>query len=448
MTTPTVIIIVVAVIVGVCSISILFYYLTRRIRGDSQKRARVHAKQAFLERHTQHLRGNFVQMYSHPQKQISEDYDMFLDQELGRGGCGFVVVAESTTSAEQFAIKIVDKQNMEQGRIEREISFLKDVDHPNIVRLFSVYDSPKRVYFVMELCAGGHLGNLLARQSLKHLDEDWARILTRQLCSAVCHLHNRGICHRDIKLQNILLDSSNDRNAQVKLIDFGYSVRYVGACPMRTTVGTPYTCAPEVIRECYDEKCDIWSVGVCVFIMLCGKKPFDNLVVEGPLLEAGKATMMTNILAGRYSLQDRAFTKVSNECLLFIQTLLNRDYIARVSAPEVMSLRWLNMLNSSNSAKLRETSSDRSATITTPQHQPLNRLFSTEKSKFAFKRLAVHSERNELQRTGAMALAFGFQPREAVNMRSLFQSCKYFQPESLFLLAPRWVQVTWMGPDR
>jgi serine/threonine protein kinase len=294
----TTIVITIVAIIGGLLVCVGLYFLVRYVRAQVNKRKQIHARQVFAQTHTCHIRGNFVQQYSHTTRSISDDYELFLDQELGRGGCGCVVVGEAirndnhnnpngayanthpsgvnpftdTQTTEQFAIKIVDKQSMERGRIDREISLLKDVDHPNIIRLFSVYDTPKRVYLVMELCAGGHLGHLLNRQMPnKHLDEAWARLLTRQLASAIAHLHTRGIAHRDIKLQNILIDSTNDRNAQIKLIDFGYSARFVGNLPMKTKCGTPYTTAPEVLRESYDERCDVWSCGVCVYIMLCGK---------------------------------------------------------------------------------------------------------------------------------------------------------------------------------
>lgn len=116
-------------------------------------------------------------------------------------------------------------------------------------------------------CTGGHLGELLHRQGRRCLNESWARTILLQLVSAVAHLHERGICHRDIKLQNILLENKS-RQAQIKLIDFGFGSRYIGALPMHTKCGTPYTTAPEVLRECYDERCDVWSVGVVAFIVL------------------------------------------------------------------------------------------------------------------------------------------------------------------------------------
>lgn len=120
----------------------------------------------------------------------------------------------------------------------------------------------------MDLCTGGHLGDLLSYGGKSHLEESRAKILITQLVSAVAHLHSRGICHRDIKLQNILMEHRDYVTAQIKLIDFGFATNYAGLCPLKTRCGTPYTTAPEVYRECYDERCDLWSVGV-VSAALC-----------------------------------------------------------------------------------------------------------------------------------------------------------------------------------
>ncbi len=108
---------------------------------------------------------------------------------------------------------------------------------------------------------------------------------------SVAHIHQLGIAHRDIKLQNILLDHNFDRSAQLKLIDLGFGCRFTNALPMRTKCGTPYTTAPEVIRESYDERCDVWSVGVVLYIMLSGKRPFEALEIAGPLADAGEEAM-------------------------------------------------------------------------------------------------------------------------------------------------------------
>ena len=148
----------------------------------------------------------------------------------------------------------------------------------------------------------------------------------------------------------------------LKIIDFGYGSRYVGCCPMKTVCGTPYTTAPEVLRESYDERCDVWSVGVVLFIMLSGKRPFESLNVRGPLTEAGKAAMTTNILAGRYSFGTDNWTGVSQEAKNFVNKLLAPNYKQRVHAKEAMLLPWMRDLTSTsmkeNSEKIRSISRD------------------------------------------------------------------------------------------
>lgn len=310
-------------------------------------------------------------------------------------------MGERKDNHELYAIKFVNKLTAELGRLDRELKLLKDVDHTNIVRLFSVYDLPDRIYFVMELCTGGHLGNLIARQSEKYLDEDWAMRLCRQLISAVAHIHSRGIAHRDIKLQNILMDNPNDSTSQVKLIDFGYGARFFNALPMRTKCGTPYTTAPEVLRENYDERCDVWSIGVVLYIMLSGRRPFETLDIPGPLQEAGKAAMITNILAGRYHFNHPAFKEVSAEGRKFVQLLLHPDYKTRIRSHEALENPWLMEKNLPQSALVK-----------------LSTTYESSRAISNMKLVAWNSARN----IGMIPLVFGLQPTAANEMRQLFQS--------------------------
>lgn len=344
------------------------------------------------------LRGNLVRTYHRP---VEDDFFLDREQELGKGGCGVVIFGEEKTSRAHYAIKVVNKFTAERPRLDREIKLMKDVDHANIVRLFSVYEVPSHLFFVMELCLGGHLGNLLARQPPRCLDEDWGRRLTTQLLSAVAHIHSRGIAHRDIKLQNILIDHCDDRNAQLKLIDFGYGSRYIGNLPMRTKCGTPYTTAPEVIRECYDERCDVWSCGVVIYIMLSGRRPFEALNIAGPLADAGRAAMITNILAGRYHFNHKSWQRISKEGINFVRLLLNPDYKTRLRSHMALEHSWL-----------------RDSTAIASQESTLK----SSRSFKALKNMQKSQSSTDMQRTGMVALVFGLQPKAAVDMRTVFQS--------------------------
>jgi len=350
--------------------------------------------------HTVSIRANLVQTRTSP---IEDDYSFELEKEIGRGGVGFVVVGESKELKDLFAIKVCDKTVSSLSRLSREILLLKDVDHINIIRLFRVYDVPLKMYFVMELCDGNHLGALLKTRKEERLDEAWSRRLCRQLMSAISHMHSRGICHRDIKLQNILLDSKPVDQAQIKVIDFGYGSRFIGALPMRSKVGTPYTIAPEVLRESYDQRCDVWSAAVVLFILLSGKRPFEPLDCVGPLTEAGKAAMTTNILSGRFHFQHHTWSTVSDDAIKFVSLLFTQPYTERIEASEALEDPWLRAgRRSSVSVSLAENSLSNNVVA--------NIMNNLDESTPA------------LRRTGNVALAFGFQPEEASKMRSVFQT--------------------------
>ena len=411
---------------------------------------------------------------------IKDHYFLHNDQVLGKGACGVVVTGERRAQQKEklYAVKICDKSLCDIGRLEREILLLGDVDHSNVVRLFEVYATPSTMYLVTEFCSGGHLGTLLNSQKsggiLKRLHEEDAKGLCRQLLSAVRHLHERGIAHRDIKLQNILVDRVVEDTGCVhkplsqvinlKIIDFGFGSRFVGCCPMKTVCGTPYTTAPEVLRESYDERCDVWSLGVVLFIMLSGKRPFESLNVRGPLTEAGKVAMTTNILSGRYSFGTDNWAGVSQEAKNFVRKLLAPNYRLRVHAKEAMSLPWMRDLISTSiedrSEKIRSLSRDLSFNSTTiggsakvhpsddpetatslkeeasnaptkghmgPTEQPRqgSALENVENEPLVtniLKNTHSASARSEMRRCGNMALAFGLHGDAVRDIRELFQT--------------------------
>ncbi len=321
--------------------------------GVAENQSQAEIMEAWKLNYSSSVRGTLVKRKT---SDIDDDYCILYEQFLGKGGCGVVHIGENLANDQLYAIKICNKADNDLSRLEREILLLKDVDHCNIVRLFSVYDSSERIHLVMELCSGGHLGTLIqSREKFnynqgRHLDEEWAKSLCRQLMSAVRHIHERGIAHRDIKLQNILIEKGASRDSQIKLIDFGYGSRFIGCCPMKTHCGTPYTTAPEVYRKSYDERCDVWSVGVVLFIMLCGKRPFQKVDIPGDLKDAGKAAMTTNILAGRYTFNPRYWGHVSSDAQTYVRTLLHPNYLKRVHAAAAMEIPWLKDRSDKNPA--------------------------------------------------------------------------------------------------
>ncbi|XP_054801131.1 CBL-interacting serine/threonine-protein kinase 23-like [Prosopis cineraria] len=206
-----------------------------------------------------------------------------LGRTLGEGNFAKVKFARNTETGENVAIKILDKEKLLKhkmiGQIKREISTMKLIRHPNVIRLYEVMASKTKIYIVLEFVTGGELFDKISSKG--RLKEDEARKYFQQLICAVDYCHSRGVFHRDLKPENLLLDA----NGVLKVSDFGLSalpqqVREDGL--LHTTCGTPNYVAPEVIHnKGYDgAKADLWSCGVILFVLLAGFLPFEesNLV--------------------------------------------------------------------------------------------------------------------------------------------------------------------------
>ncbi|CAI8587355.1 unnamed protein product [Vicia faba] len=206
-----------------------------------------------------------------------------LGRTLGEGNFAKVKFARNVETGEHVAIKILDKEKILKHKmirqIKQEISTMKLIRHPNVIRMHEVIANKSKIFIVMEIVTGGELFDKIARSG--RLKEDEARKYFQQLICAVDYCHSRGVCHRDLKPENLLLDA----NGVLKVSDFGLSalpqqVREDGL--LHTTCGTPNYVAPEVIdNKGYDgAKADLWSCGVILFVLMAGYLPFeeDNLM--------------------------------------------------------------------------------------------------------------------------------------------------------------------------
>ncbi|KAG0501574.1 hypothetical protein HPP92_001646 [Vanilla planifolia] len=202
-----------------------------------------------------------------------------LGRTLGEGTFAKVKFARNLETGENVAIKILDKEKVLRHKIadqiKREISTMKLIRHPNVVRMFEVMASKTKIYIVLELVTGGELFDKIARQG--RFKEDEARKYFQQLINAVDYCHSRGVYHRDLKPENLLLDSGG----QLKVSDFGLSAlpqQLQADGLLHTTCGTPNYVAPEVINnKGYDgAKADLWSCGVILFVLMAGYLPFDD----------------------------------------------------------------------------------------------------------------------------------------------------------------------------
>ncbi|KAI9329746.1 kinase-like domain-containing protein [Obelidium mucronatum] len=252
-----------------------------------------------------------------------------IGRKLGQGSFGTVYLVQEKESGLAFACKSLKKKqgsikNYEQ--LQREVSIMKLIQHKSIIKLFEVYETPKQIFLVMEHCGGGELDERFRRCS-----EGDIRVIVRRLADAVGYLHAHGIVHRDIKPANILLSSSDPFDKlNIKVSDFGLAT-WVNSCTMmENVVGTPLYMAPEIIQSLpYSAQCDIWSIGVMTYMLLCGfskevQHMFQKMVVEGKIVYPQE--YWKTIAPGARSLCD---------------SMLRVDPAKRISAKEIISHPWI-----------------------------------------------------------------------------------------------------------
>ncbi|CAL5995719.1 Kinase [Hexamita inflata] len=200
-----------------------------------------------------------------------------IDKQLGKGTFGDVKLATHVLTGEKVAIKILEKAKISReedfNRVVREIQVLKMLNHSNIVKLLEVLDTPHHIFLVTQFVENGELFDYVVKRG-KLTEQETCKFF-RQLISAVSYCHLRRVCHRDLKLENILLNAAND----LKIIDFGLSnILSQENAKFKTACGSPSYVAPEVLsgRKYHGPQVDIWSAGIILYAMLCGTLPFDD----------------------------------------------------------------------------------------------------------------------------------------------------------------------------
>ena len=269
-------------------------------------------------------------------KPIDLFYDGIYDGPiLGTGISGLVRECTHKKTGHKYAVKCLDLDKV--GKInsrgleslKSEILIMSELDHPSIVRLEEVYESSKEIYLVQELCVGGELFDKLEEQEDYHYSEGECARLIQQMLSSVRYIHSKGIVHRDLKLENFLF-STKETTSELKLIDFGLSKYFAEGNFLSEAVGTPYTIAPETITGRYDERVDLWAIGVIAYLLLSGETPFGGAGGEEPLTE-----VRDNILSGKYSFEpEYIWANVSDVAKDFINQLLQVDPEKRIRSAE------------------------------------------------------------------------------------------------------------------
>ena len=246
--------------------------------------------------------------------------------KLGEGTFGTVIKAKHKLTGELVAIKILRKNNLIfKEDLKNEALILRGLDHPNIIKIFELYDTETDFYIVQELCNGGDLFCKIHEEGGQ--SEITTGIIIFQILSAVNYLHERKLMHRDLKLENILIDDSKySNNIYIKIIDFG-TAKFYSKNKENEIIGTPFYIAPEVLKGNYTEKCDSWSIGVILYTILSGKLPFGG---------TSKLEVYSNIKSGLYDMTIYPFNIVSKEIKDLIKNLLLLNPDKRISVKEAL----------------------------------------------------------------------------------------------------------------
>ena len=218
-------------------------------------------------------------------------------------------------------------------QVKTIVSNLLFQKHPNIVRLLEYYQDPDYFYLVTEYCEGGELFDQIINCGV--FSEKLAAGIIRQILSAVVYCHDRHIVHRDLKPENLLLEYSNktfEEGNIVKVIDFGTSIEYNPTEKLKAKLGTAYYIAPEVLRGEYDEKCDVWSCGVILYIFLCGYPPFNG---------QNDNEIFQKIKKGKFVYPSPEWDNVSQQAKDLVNKMLHFDPKRRISAKEALDDVWI-----------------------------------------------------------------------------------------------------------
>jgi len=263
------------------------------------------------------------------------DYYEMLD-EIGEGKFGLVKLGIHFKTKERVAIKIINKESMEISDLElvkNEIDIMKLCRHPNVVRLLDHFENSEYIFLVMEYLSGGDLGNYLNKKNFKFSEKQAADIMY-QIANGLNYLHSYGVLHRDLKPDNIMI-SKDDEKPIIKIMDFGLSKILTPLEKVTDGFGTLSFVAPEVlVRQPYNNKIDIWSMGIILYYMLTGALPFDDE-------EDNEEKIAKMIVFNEPNFPDKLFKNKSKELLDIIRLCLLKKPEERISIDEYLKHDWI-----------------------------------------------------------------------------------------------------------
>ncbi|KAE8592547.1 hypothetical protein XENTR_v10018785 [Xenopus tropicalis] len=250
-----------------------------------------------------------------------------IDRTIGKGNFAVVKLATHIVTRAKVAIKIIDKTKLDEENLKkifREVQIMKMLCHPHIIRLYQVMETERMIYLVTEYASGGEIFDHLVAHG--RMAEKEARKKFKQIVAAVHFCHCRNIVHRDLKAENLLLDA----NLNIKIADFGFSNRFTPGQLLKTWCGSPPYAAPELFegKEYDGPKVDIWSLGVVLYVLVCGALPFDGSTLQN---------LRARVLSGKF----RIPFFMSTECEHLIRHMLVLEPSKRLSMEQICKHKWM-----------------------------------------------------------------------------------------------------------
>ncbi|CAE7238987.1 CPK2 [Symbiodinium natans] len=270
-------------------------------------------------------------------RQLEDDYEIFPKRVLGEGCSGLVIMAKGRKDGRKYALKRIHKLKVQAKVLKQltaEVEIYLMLDHPHIAALRDVYETEAEIALLTECCEGGELYSRLSNSGT-YAESDAAEA-THQMLLAVGYLHAHHVVHRDLKLENFLYETQ-ESNAALKLIDFGFAKIWDPSTLMLASCGSIAYVSPDVLKgEGYTSKCDLWSLGVIVFMLLVGYPPFHG----------SEKDMRTNILAASVDWSHKSrWRKVSEDAVDFVKMLLVKDPKGRMDVGQALEHKWLKPRN-------------------------------------------------------------------------------------------------------
>uniref|UniRef100_A0A7S4QYK2 Calcium-dependent protein kinase 1 n=1 Tax=Alexandrium monilatum TaxID=311494 RepID=A0A7S4QYK2_9DINO len=261
---------------------------------------------------------------------ITDVYEMN-KKKIGEGSYGCVTKGTHKHSNLNRAIKSISKNQKNVDRFRQEIQIMKIMDHPNICKLFESFEDARNLYLVMELCVGGELFDRIIEAG--SFTENQAAITMQHMFRAIYYMHESHICHRDLKPENFLFTTKERiEKSTLKVIDFGLACAFTQGQVLTTKAGTPYYVAPQVLLGKYDQASDLWSLGVIMYVLLCGYPPFHG---------ENDADVLAKVRLGNFSFNVSDWKNVSEDAKNLIRMLLKMNPRDRYTAEQALNHNWV-----------------------------------------------------------------------------------------------------------